>query len=326
MKPQIKAVCILLVIGSSLSLPSCTPQKEDPTPSTVKQSDQAGASAVDGSLDDVNDIVSNNIGGGSTQAAGGRMAAYNLPCGIVSLDSSKNENGKKVYALKYGKETKCGYKKKSGTVSFQLVNGTRFNEKNAQYKITYTAYTVEVEATGDVVVVDGSFYVTNVEGGYIWESVVKNATIKHKVRGMYTVTYANGQARQRKYYQLRTWASANQWAGLTFTVSGDTTIAGVKISEIGKTLDGNYDYQTQILTDYQWSNCGTTYAGPYVLKKGLAKVNITVPGVTPAYFQVEAGYTFASANTPVKVEDCTANAYKINVVIGSTASTQYQLY
>jgi hypothetical protein len=320
----------LLFFGTNCS------KKTSPEPSApaAKQSDQAGSTAANGAMDDVNDYINNNLGGGSSQtrldeSANTRLEEYKLPCGIVSVDTSTTVNGHRLYKMKYGDRSDCinQIKKKSGEVSFQLTNGTAFNQQGVVFKITYTNYMVEILATNDVVTINGSIYITNVTGGYIWEAVTKSSTIQHRVRGTFNITYANGETRQRQYYQLRTWASSNGWAGLSFAVAGDTSINSVNVSEIGYTLDGKYYFETQILTDYKWSNCGTTYAGPYVLKVGNARMNVNVPNITPAYFNVEAGYYYnTTTGNGLKTNDCSTNAYKIDILVGTTSSTQYQLY
>jgi hypothetical protein len=333
---------VTVVALATFSLSSCKKKDKevepDPIPVTpsktdkAKQSDQAGSAAVDGAIDDVNDFVSNGMGGGSSKAtSGARIEAYNLPCGIVSVDSTTTENGKKVYKMKYGKNTPCGYKRKSGTVAFQLISGNAFNEAGAKFKMTFTNYVVEILATNDSVKVNGFIIITNKDGGHIWEAVINGKTIVHAVRGTFSVTYTNGDVRERKYYQKRTWTNttAGQWTGLKFSVEGDTTLNYPKVIESGYTYDGNNYYETQTTTPYSWSNCGNNFAGPYVLKTGKAKMNITYPLVSPTYIEVEAGYywNYASATaTATKVEDCTTNAYKIFLKFGTTEITQYQLY
>lgn len=320
---------LFLSILSALlfGISNCTKKdKTDLSPSSsVKQSDQSGSSAVDAAMDDVNDYINNNIGGGSTKNT--RLETYNLPCGIIRIDTSTIVNGHRAYRIQYGDSNSCENKKKSGEVSFQLVQGTSFNQAGAIFKITYKNYVVEIVSTGDVVTINGDLFITNVSGGYVWQAVTESATIQHRIRGTFTIQYVNGEIRQRQYYQLRTWSSTNGWAGLTFSVAGDTTINAVKVSEIGHTLDGNYYFETQILTNYTWSNCGNSFVGPYVLQLGNARMNVTVPGISPAYFNVEAGYRYASTTgNALKVNDCSSDAYKIDIVIGTSTSTQYQLY
>ncbi len=325
-----KSISLLLVVGiTSLTIfSSCKKSKtEDPTPSSteeikkkeVKQSDQTGSSAADDALEDVNNYINNNIGGGSNK----RLDTYNLPCGVVSVDSS-TVGTVKTYNMRYGKVSKCGYKFKSGLITFQLINGSKFSDMNSQFKLIFTDYVVEVEATNDIVKLNGYLTSTNTTGGYIWESVTANKTVSHKIRGSFDVTYSNSLTKNKKYFQTRTWASNNGWAGLSLTVTGDTLN---DVSEIGRTLDGDYPYQTHILNAFTWSNCGTGFQGPYVLKVGKARLDATVPNLNPAYFQIEAGYnTTGSTISTVPVGDCNANTYKITTVLGTTTITQYQLY
>jgi hypothetical protein len=289
----------------------------------VKQNDQAPNAEFDEAMDHVNDMINNNIGGGSNY----RMSAYNLPCGVVSVDSSTNNaNSKKIYKMQYGDQTLCGYKYKSGQISFELENGIAFNNAGAVIKVTFTDYRVQVLATGNIIKLNGTVQVTNVGGGYIWQAITVPQTITHRIRGTINITYANDQVRERKYYQLRTWNSDATWAGLTLTIAGDTL---TNVSEIGKTYEGDYPFQTEILTDLVWGNCGTTWAGPYKLLTGQARLNVEIPFVSPAYIEVEAGYNWDysnSSSTPALVNNCESNAYKITTVILSSTTTAYQLY
>lgn len=298
------------------------PIPEEPQPQHA-QSDQSGSTAIDGVIDDVNDIINNKIGGGSNQ----RVAAYSLPCGVVSIDSSTTNSLGKVYTVKYGGETPCGYRKKSGDVVFELQNGTNFSNAGAIFSVTFINYVVEVLATSDIVTINGTVRTTNLGGGYVWESVTSGRTIRHKVRGTLNITYANSEIREKKYFKLRTWTSNSGWEGITLTVAGDTSINSVNVSETGRTLKGDYEFKTEVYTDFLWSNCGTTYAGPYVLKFGRARINITVEGITPTYVELEAGYkSDIINNTHVKTNNCESNAYKIETVLGSNTTSQYQLY
>jgi len=316
---------------------SCTKkEKDNPTPAqetnNTKQSDGTGSAAADGAMEDVNDVINNKLGGGSNSRLGNvntRLEAYNLPCGVVKFDSTTDAGGKK-YSLKYGNVTPCGYKKKSGEVTFQLTKGTAFNDKDAVVTINYIDYTVQVLATNDIVKINGSLYITNVSGGYVWEAITKSTSIQHRVRGKFLITHANGAIRERNYFKLRTWSSTSSWDKLQFTVAGDTnTSSYTNVSETGKTLDGNWNFETQITENFNWLNCGSTYKGPFVLKNGTAKMNVAVTNISPAYFQVEAGYYndyINSSSVYTKVNDCTSNAYKISLVVGTTNTIQYQLY
>lgn len=314
----------LFLAGSFLS--GC--KKDDPNvyPEKSGQTDQEGSAAIDEGIDDINDIINNKIGGGSSSS---KISAYNLPCGVVSIDSSAtNDTGAKIYVVKYGSQTPCGYKKKSGETSFSLSNGS-FNSIGAVYTIKFTDYIVEVLATGNTVIINGTLTVTNVDGGYVWQAAIENATINHRIRGTLNISYSNGGIRSRSYYKLKTWTSGNGWAGLSLTVTGDTLINSLKVMETGQTVEGNYDFKTEILQDFIWSNCGTTYAGPYVLKVGKGRMNITVPNVSPAYFDIEAGYYIDPSNTqatPSLTNNCESNSYKITSQLGTTTNTKYQLY
>jgi hypothetical protein len=322
-------IFILGIIFVSLTLITTSCKKDKDTAATKsKPSDQQGSNEADGAIDDVNDFVNNKIGGGSNH----KSSAYNLPCGVVYMDSSTtNGSGNKIYKMHYGNQTPCGYKKKSGIVTFDIVSGgTAFNTAGMTFRITFKDYIVESLATGETVEIDGSVTVKNINGGYIWETVTMASTIVYQFRGTFSVTYADGTVRDRSYFQLRTYtAPSANWASLSVSVDGDTLVGSKNICEIGRTYDGDYSYKTEMITAFTWSNCGSTYAGPYLLKSAHARMNITVPAVSPTYVDVEGGYYWDYTNaiaTPTLVNDCTTNAYKITSVIGTTTATQYQLY
>lgn len=323
-----KKLIFALPLSMLIIFTSCKKDKTDEVDSkAVKQSDASGSAEVDEGIDQVNDMINNKIGGGSNV----RVAAYNLPCGVVSVDSSTTDNGKKVYKLNYGNMTKCGYKYKSGEISFVLKNGNAFSEAGAIFQTTFTNYKVEVLATGSVVTLNGTLQVTNVNGGFVWQVITNSSTVvTHKLRGSINITYANGEIRNRKYFQLRTFKNTSSgWAGFALEIDGDSLVASDNISETGQTYDGNYDFFTAISQPFTWSNCGTTWAGPYLLKDGNARMNVTVPNITPTYIDVDAGFDWDYANgatSATEVNNCDANAYRITTVIGTKTVTSYQLY
>jgi hypothetical protein len=307
--------------------PAPTPASSNTTSKTAAQSDQQGSSEADGAVNDVNDYINNNIGRGSSH----KMEAYNLPCGVIYLDSSStNGGGHKIYKMNYGYQSPCGYKKKSGVVSFELLNSIAFNNAGSMYKLTFKNYVVQSLADGDTVKINGYLTVKNVTGGYIWEAITLGSSISYQIRGTYSVTFANKEVRDKKYFQLRTYNSPTKtWAGLNFTIAGDTTINNKIIYETGKTYDGNYDYQIESINSFVWSNCGATYAGPYLLKSAHVKMNVIVPSISPTYIDIEGGYFWKYSDPlsqPVLINDCSSNAYKITTVLGTNTTVKYQLY
>lgn len=306
--------------------------KDDDTTVKSKPNDQQGSTEADNAISDVNDWISNKKGGGTSQT---KVSAYTLPCGVVSVDSTETSlgSGIYIYKMKYGNSTSCGinaYKKKSGEVHFKLTNGTAFNTAGAVFTITFVDYAVENTITGIIVTLNGTITVTNTTGGYIWEPVANSSTtVSHKIRGTFIIKYSDGVERSRTYTQLRTWASTGGWAGLSLTIAGDSTISGVSYYEFGRTYENDYEYKTEMVTNFKWSNCGSTWAGPYVLKEAHAKLHVVNPYFATAYFEVEGGYKYDVSNlsaTPTLVNDCNTNAYKITTVIGTASTTSYQLY
>lgn len=338
MKKLIYSMLSVALLSMTL-LSSC--KKPDPVPPNTKypQSDQSGSTETDDAIADVNDFISNKVGTGTANFR--TSTTYNLPCGVISVDSVQipgSSPATYTYTMHYGNQTKCGYKYKSGDVSFALVaNGNSFASAGAKYYITFTNYKVEVQATSTNITLNGTLVVTNTTGHYIWETGVNNTPVSHEIRGRITVTYDDGRTRIRNYFQQRDWTSSNSWAGLTLTISGDTTLnnrgSADVVADTGTTYDGNHAFRTVINTPLKWTNCNTSgwvWAGPYVLKDGDATMKVYVPNIAlPANIQVQAGYNWDVNNlsgTPTRPQDCSSNAYKITSSIIGYTSTEYQLY
>lgn len=315
---------------SMLVLSGCKKEKEPEPTNKAAQNDQTGATEADDVLANVNDYISNSSGLGNGAQ---RVAAYDLPCGVVSVTTT-GSGASTVYTMNYGNATPCGYKYKSGQVIFQLTNGNSFDEAGAKFTVTFSNYKVEVRATGSEVTLNGIITVTNVSGNYIWE-VINDETIVHTLRGALNITYDNGVTRIRQYFQRRTWTSTNsEWTGFSLSIDGDSIVSTEHISETGRTLEGDYVFKTVIATPFKWENCGSTWAGPYVLKEGDATLDVTIPLISPTTINVKAGYywdyaTVGSSPGLTPVNNCTSNTYKIITTIGNgpnNVTTEYQLY
>jgi vacuolar-type H+-ATPase subunit H len=130
---KINLIVFLLIVSGFTVMTGCKKKKKDPEPEKtfVKPNDQQGSAEADEAIANANDLINNKIGDGANQ----RRSAYNLPCGVVSVDSSTTSGGNKVYKMNYGNQTPCGYKYKSGEVSFVLTNGTAFNQAGSLSRI-----------------------------------------------------------------------------------------------------------------------------------------------------------------------------------------------
>ncbi len=314
----------LTVIALCL-LAACKKKTETPA---ATQNDQTGTTEADAGMSDVSDYINNKIGGG----ANARVAAYQLPCGVVTVDSTTT-GGVTTYNMQYGLKTPCGYKYKSGQITFALQSGIAFNQVGAVIAITFINYSVLSEATNTSVTLNGTIYDKNITGGYLWQTVIDSDTIKHQLRGKLEITYANNSMRAVNYFQLRTWASTGGWAGLSFSVAGDTIITAgstyTNVLQTGYTYADNYYYITNVPTPFLWSNCGGTYAGPYVLQKADAIMYIPNVNISPANIEIQGGYDWnytTIASTPTLTQNCYSNAYKMTLNIGATTQTSYQLY
>lgn len=127
-------LCIVL-------LQYCTKKDEDPKkdnlPITAEgATDNSVRAESDQAREDVDEVLK------TSSLRTGRAEAKDLPCGIIKIDST---NG--VYSIKYGKDTPCGTKFRSGAIDVQLIKGATWGEKDAQLKVTFKDYTITYNAS-----------------------------------------------------------------------------------------------------------------------------------------------------------------------------------
>ena len=304
---------ILVFFCLALIATSCKKdEEEDPiVQSNIAEqgsNDETARDEYDKSLDNVfTALESTDFGSRSGDSA------VVLPCGVVRIDTT---GGK--YTIVYGKN--CGRKVLSGSVTASISpSGAKWRDKGAVLRLDYSNYTVKFEANGQTLVFNGSLYVTNVNGGLIFETIIGGKTIIHRVRGAINVTFDNGKTRLWNVYKKRTYHSPTSKVGeLTLELSADS--AG-NIAEIGTNRNGD-QFTTTIPIPYLMRNCNTSghWTGPYVLIQG--KLIYTV---APNSLTAEPGYAYVSGSI-VPRNDCNATGYKLTWVIGGVTTEKFQYY
>ena len=287
------------------------------TPVTVKtsssSSDNLASNEYDKAMENVDSLVNQTISDPNK-----RVAAYNLPCGVVKLDQNGN-----TYSIQYGDKTPCGYKKVSGTITYVLKSGNKFSDSAAVLGVTFINYEVIVNATGESLIINGTQSVTNVTGGSLYRLfTTDNVHVQHTVSGQLSVTFVDAsgnKTRLRNLHKVKEWTRLTGIESLKFEAYGDSA----SVWENGYNKDGN-PYYTKINEKFTWTYCGNS---TFKLTKGLAEAtysNKDIPSQSGT-FTVEAGYNSAK-NTPVK--DCSSDEYMIHTVIPIVKYdvTEYQLY
>jgi hypothetical protein len=347
-----KTFYYLTIVAVSISiLISCKPKKEvAATPAYVDRS-KADDSGARNELDKVSsDIETVYNSQQYSDASNLRTTASGaiLPCGKVTFNA-------KNFTIDYSKSgMNCGTRVLSGSVDVRLVSGTKFSDSGAVLKVVYTNYKVLYYVNNQSITYNGTSYVTNGQHGGTMVSLftTKPDTVQHKVRGLLQLTFDstgtgnNNVIREWNVFRKNTYTSDGTPAGINLIVEGDTSIAMdtyipgsyTKASEYGISRDGDR-FIGELTTPFHWSNCGTTYSGPYVLKQGkvqytvdLTKNPISASGITTGTWSADAGYRYDAPNNTPFDGSCSSDGYKLDFTLkksdGTNAysTTSFQAY
>ena len=316
-----KLLIFTLAAFTAFSLTQCNNADSGPvnsstinSTSSAAKSDNLASNEYDKAMENVDSLVNQSISDPNK-----RVAAYNLPCGVVKVVQTGNS-----FSIQYGDKTPCGYKKVSGEIKYELKSGTQFSDAGAVLEVTFVDYQVIVNATGESIIINGKQLVTNVTGGSLYHLLTTDNThVKHTVSGELAVTFVDAsgnKVRTRKLHKVKEWTRTTGITSLTFEAYGDSA----SVWENGYNKEGN-PYYTKINEHFTWVYCSNRSA--FILEKGLAEATFTskdTPSATGT-FTVEAGYN-SSGHKAAK--DCSADEYLIRTVIPIIKydKTEYQLY
>lgn len=222
--PKIFNFCSVILVYCSVVLVSCNPEEVQTTEN------------VDDYLDSAFDLILE----GST--------ASDL-CGITSIDSSKNS-----YHLYFDRGACNGKITRDGEIVVTLIKGKDWSEKNAEMKISYLDYEIEVLGQEDSGprnffskrTITGTQYVTNVSGGEINDFL--DGKISHLERKTVaqdlSVTF-NDNALAQRYNEVSI-REFNKEGDVTLLLSrGDTTISDyTNVQEWGVDVFNQRFYRT----------------------------------------------------------------------------------
>jgi len=305
----------ILVFALSLVVLSCKKEAVEIVDPIVQSNvseqgsnDESARDEYDRSVDDVFfALEKTSFGSRSTDST------VILPCGVIRIDTTGG-----VYKIVYGKN--CGKRVLSGSISATLIaSNKKWQDTGAVVRLDYSNYTVKFDANGQTLIFNGSLFVTNVNGGLIYETVLFGKTIVHGVRGNIKVTFDNGKTRDWHVYKKRTYSTpTKKTADITLELSADS--AG-NIAEIGTNKAGD-QFITTIPVPYVMENCNTsgTFTGPFVMTRG--KLTYTVG---PNSLTAEPGYALVSGVITPR-NDCNSTGYKLTWNITGITTEKFQYY
>lgn len=338
-----RAIIFSLAFVLFVTFTACKKKKEEeatPKPEFSTKADDASArNELDRVQEDIESVYN------SQDYDNARASAVVLPCGNVSLNGQN-------FSIQYN-GVNCGTRVLSGSISVTLMPDagiTKFSDEGARLQVVFNNYTVFYYASREALVYNGTTYITNFSGGTLSSLFTTTpGTVIHTVRGALSVSYdttgtQNFVDRTWHLFRKKTFTSNGTPTGITFTFEGDTTIAqdtyipGTYANACAYGYDvNNLKFVHDIPTPFRWENCGSGYAGPYVLKQGkvvyTADASTTPLGANWLYqFSATAGYGLSGANF-VPDGTCSSNAYFIEGKAKNTATSAtlgnystYQLY
>lgn len=331
-----KKIIYTFLIGASVSLTGCKKSVNE-TPANVDQSKADDASArneLDKSYSDIQTVYNSQEYANSSAM---RTTGVILPCGSITLNA-------KNFTIQYN-GVNCGSRVLSGSIDVTLLTSGVFSDPNAKLKIVYNNYKVLYHTNNQSITYNGTTYVTNGPNG-------KNGTllslftttpkvVEHKVRGQLSLTFDStgtgnhNVIRDWNIFRKNTYTSNGTQTGITWSVEGDTSIPTdgyipgtyTMVSEYGFSRDGD-KFVCNLSTPFMWSNCGSTYAGPYTLKQGkveytvdLSTNPIAAAGITKGTWSATAGYRYDSPNNYPFDGSCSSNGYKLDFALKNSSGT-----
>jgi hypothetical protein len=345
-----KILYYLAIIAVSISVTiGCKPKTEStvaPVVVTGKADDSGARNELDKVYSDIETVYNSQQYSDASNlrtTTGGAI----LPCGKVTFNA-------KNFTIDYSKSgMNCGSRVLSGSVDVSLVSGNKFSDPGAILKVDYTNYKVLYYVNNQSITYNGISYVTNGPNGGTMINLYTTTpdTVQHKVRGLLQLTFDttgignHNVIRAWNIFRKNTYTSDGTPAGINVIVEGDTSMDSyipgtyVEVSEYGISRDGD-NFVCQLTTPFHWSNCGTTYSGPYVLKQG--KVQYTVDlthdpkfsssAITTGIWSADAGYRYVTpTNTPFD-GSCGSDGYKLDFALKKSdgtnvySTTSFQAY
>ena len=180
---NLKSAFVVVCCFAMLNI-GCKKNTTDTT--TVDQATQAriqsnDAATVQGETDGVDDDVNNSTAASERFSGAGNVfaTATGIPDGTVTLPNPGA--AAKIIIIYNG--TPVGCRKRTGTLTIDLINGNHWVDSGAVLKYTFTNFKVENTCTGKSITINGERFVTNVLGSNLYRlhsGLV--SLLKHKIR------------------------------------------------------------------------------------------------------------------------------------------------
>lgn len=314
---NLKSALIVVCCFAVLSI-ACKKNTTDST--TVDQASQArvqsnDAAIVQGESNGVDDDVNNSAAASERFCGAGNVfnTPNPIPDGTATLPSSSTAAAKIVIVYN---GTPVGCRKRTGTLTIDLVNGNRWVDSGAVLKYTFTNFKVENTCTGKSITINGDRYVTNVFGGNLFR--LKNGLVsllKHKIRtgtSGYQVTFTDSSGSKTAVWNIARSTSITYKTtgniGYYFEANGDTTIAGIAKTESW----GNTRYGNPYQTIFSGAVKANTYCGLWKATAGTVIHTIASTAIT-------VDYGLNILGNQVGVNDC-ANFFKVTWLLANGAT------
>lgn len=253
MKMQIKKMSLLLcfcvttfVIGCNKSTSEVDAISEE-TKTVVESED---SEMIASESESVEDDASNTISSSARFCGSSNVfGSGSLP---FDLDTSNPGGGARLITITYNGNV-LGCRKRTGTITIELLNAARWVEPGAMLKIKYNNFKVENVCRNKSVTLNGEKFMTNVSGGNHFSlSRGLSTTLNHKVRtgsaGL-TATFTDSLGTKSANWNIArktTITHTSSPSKFNYEVSGDTTInSKANTSSWGQTRFAR-SYQTTI--------------------------------------------------------------------------------
>jgi hypothetical protein len=234
------------------SLVAISCKKSTNNDSIVDESTQARVQSDDASMvqqesESADDDVSNTMSSSARFCGLGNVfnSGGNLP---ADIDTSNPGSTAKRIIITYNGTT-IGCRKRTGTITIDLLNAPKWVEPGATLKYTFTNFKVENVCTNRSVRINGERYVTNVFGGNLYR--LKTGLVqmlRHKIRTGsigFEATFTDSSGSKTAVWNVARLTTINATGNnYFFNAAGDTTINNKPATESwGTTRFGNA-YQT----------------------------------------------------------------------------------
>jgi len=284
--------------------------------STQARVQSEDATSVNGETESVDDDVNNTVASSARFCGLGNVFAIgnHLP---PDADTSNPGNTANRIIITYN-GTSIGCRKRTGTITIDLLNAPKWVETGAILKYTFTNFKVENICTNRSVKINGERYVTNVNGGNLVRLKAGLVPIlKHKIRtgtiGL-EATFTDSSGSRTAVWNVARLTTINYLTdNYYFNAAGDTTINNKPATESwGTTRFGN-PYQT-------------VFASP-IKSNTLCKLwKPTAGNVIHSVGNFNANVVFGlnASGNPVGLNDC-ATHYKVTWTLANGTSSTPQL-